>query len=1238
MIRPRSFLSSRHVFFLFSGLVFLAVAVLFGLAVYTGQAESSTGHDPLGLDAAAVEPAQDLEIHPLKSSDFVLSAPQGFGDRQNSVMWAMQWFNDELYVGTNRAWMCWSYAAIVATFPILSYLYPPRDPDVECEEDPNDLPLQAEIWRWTPATDTWEMVFQSPQDVPIPSAPGKFVAREIAFRTMAVFEEADGTPALYAAATSSKALHKDVPPPRILRTTDGVNWEPIPQDPGTVMGDLDKASFRSMTAFDGKLYILHSSAQGNGVILESSDPSAGNDAWQQVSPEPLRFFELQPFNGSLYAGAVDITGGYAVLKMDTFSGPPYNFIPIVERGGYLPAPSRAVVSMEVFKNGLFVGMDKPSEIIRIASDDTWELIIGTPRLTPDGPKIPRGRMDWGFNWSLNRHIWRMQTHNGVLYVGTYDQSTTQRLCDNKLPLIDQWMGFDLLRTSDGIHFSAITLDGFGDPFDYGVRTFASTPHGLFMGTANPYFGAKVYRAVPGALDPTNLEPPGRVVAVPDPDGVRLSWRGPLFASQFRIYRAEFTRMKLNIPGGVLPIPNGCEELGSESLPAELSALAENGLLEELGLSTVLPEISSASAEPTQEEDTRGVLVPLPHEEIGTSNESTFLDTTAIPGVKYSYYVIAENLGNQSKPSNLVTFPILGGSISTPTPTPTPPPEPSPTPTPTPTPSLSASATMTVDEVDASSLTPPVDDDCPVGVPCKLGADIDVTDDGAPLPSITTILPPAFDPPDGTAVPDGRVTGNLHVLAHFVLSGACTSASPVIDATASFMDAAIKGEGADDATSAALADPTVWPTRLESDLRLAQLLGNGQSIVARYLTVLAGPLGIQIPVNLLFVDVSDGNGFAGLTHAGTYAIAVIGDPSVVPPVIQCTPLNADYILLGETAQGETLMTCLEAGAHTVTNVFSRNVSGSIVLDGTASDTVNCSSEPEPEGLDVAIDADVTGNDARLTAGANIQACASIAASSSVDIDVLLPAPGIDAADGMKAYQFDLNFDPSVVQVTAGNQNMLLGQAAGSVVFVVTPTAFPIASSPASFAALDLGTPAGIEPAGVHETGPGVLARITLQGIGAGVSALTLTNVIVVNANDEAIPLGNVSGATVVVDGVCPAGEIGVDPPPPLDEDDPPETTLPIDDTPEDETPTTTSPIDQSPSDTDSPASTTDTPDTGVLGEVAVPASGAAGPSALPDSGGTPPLDRSWSLVSLVVGTVLAIAGGFSLTLAARRRRA
>lgn len=54
-------------------------------------------------------------------------------------------------------------------------------------------------------------------------------------------------------------------------------------------------------------------------------------------------------------------------------------------------------------------------------------------------------------------------------------------------------GFDLLVTEDGKNFEVLTRNGFGDPYNHGVRSFGVTDHGLCIGTANPFFGSQVWR-------------------------------------------------------------------------------------------------------------------------------------------------------------------------------------------------------------------------------------------------------------------------------------------------------------------------------------------------------------------------------------------------------------------------------------------------------------------------------------------------------------------------------------------------------------------------------------------------------------------------------------------------------------------------------------------------------------------------------------------------------------------------
>ena len=53
-------------------------------------------------------------------------------------------------------------------------------------------------------------------------------------------------------------------------------------------------------------------------------------------------------------------------------------------------------------------------------------------------------------------------------------------------------GFDLYVSEDSVNFETITTNGFGDPYNHGLRVFAVTDQGLCVGTANPFYGTQVW--------------------------------------------------------------------------------------------------------------------------------------------------------------------------------------------------------------------------------------------------------------------------------------------------------------------------------------------------------------------------------------------------------------------------------------------------------------------------------------------------------------------------------------------------------------------------------------------------------------------------------------------------------------------------------------------------------------------------------------------------------------------------
>jgi hypothetical protein len=80
----------------------------------------------------------------------------------------------------------------------------------------------------------------------------------------------------------------------------------------------------------------------------------------------------------------------------------------------------------------------------------------------------------------------------------------------------------------------VTLDGLGDLHNNGLRNFASTPYGLFMGTANHYYGTEIFKGLNVAnpvATPLRLEVEGAMRIA------GLTWEGSPTATKFHVYRA-----------------------------------------------------------------------------------------------------------------------------------------------------------------------------------------------------------------------------------------------------------------------------------------------------------------------------------------------------------------------------------------------------------------------------------------------------------------------------------------------------------------------------------------------------------------------------------------------------------------------------------------------------------------------------------------------------------------------------
>jgi hypothetical protein len=607
--------------------------------------------------------AQDDFYVPTNEDGFRAVGASDLRNQANSGASAMQWFKGDLYVGTSRSSQCVALASLAARLPVDVYPFLGQN----CPLDAADLPLAAEIWRYTPLTNQWARVYTSPMDVPvrfdIRGRASKFTARDIAFRSMAVVKEGGGQEALYVGGMSAAEVFPGAfskmanpPGPRLLRTRDGVTWQALPQTPGTFLGDIGKgvpgsqikpSVFDALVGYRGRLFAAIGDSFGNNAIIAATDPASGDDAWQLASPLPEEFpvSALAVYNDRLYCAVAGRQGQpYRIFKADAAAEAPLDFSPVMTGGGTDPgaATSWRAVSLVEFRGRLYVGTGTPPELVRIDADDTWELLVGQPRMTDAGLKRPLSGVSLGLGSAFSAQFRALAAHEGRLYLGTSDWSTVLDVYPALGDLVQYEYGFDLFRSDDGFSWAHVTRNGFAADHQPIARTMASTPAGLFVGSASSTAPLQVWQkpaATPRA--PATPAVPQRLEALSeevDDSMVLLSWAPSAGATQYQVYRSTVTPI-LDIIG---------DQLDGGALLETLQGVCDAVPL----LCGLLDALKS------------DVGVPSPFMPVGTTADTFFVDDRAstLPAL---YFVRAQNDAGLSPLSNVAGGPSRAALISFP---------------------------------------------------------------------------------------------------------------------------------------------------------------------------------------------------------------------------------------------------------------------------------------------------------------------------------------------------------------------------------------------------------------------------------------------------------------------------------------------------------------------------------------------------------------------------------------------
>jgi hypothetical protein len=519
------------------------------------------------------------------------------GNQGNSYTWATIWWPahdsepGRFYVGTNADAGCTvstGGGALIGTCPTPTAI--PTGTGGGTTQVPIPGPEQLpEIWRYTPDVSDppdvsddprkgiWEKVFTSPltslQAVspsinPVACFLPQFAilcavifARDFGYRNMILCDaNGAGTPTqrLFAVnyGLGGRILFTETGNPGSWQQTSTLGLPNTDPSAGGTYG------FRAMACKDGGLWIspsgtaTNTDASTDGRIFFNPNPTNLSSAWRAISPAGVcdaantGVFSMDTFNGFVYAGAGGAPTGAQVCKTaGCLGGTPSTctatWTQVVSDGAgreLLPDGEQAnagVIRMKDALGAVYVGLgtsageNLPAELIRIHPDDTFDLIMGIPRIKSEmealfgitGEDPPGGTFncnnDPGGGGPIDINKCFPLSHQGAGFGGGYSAVAADNYCSGKDVYVWSFAeydsngdgstpelyvgaldrgggggatcasnssnpeGFDLWRSDDGNTYSPVSLNGMGNSFASGIRNMAGVPGvGLFVGSTN----------------------------------------------------------------------------------------------------------------------------------------------------------------------------------------------------------------------------------------------------------------------------------------------------------------------------------------------------------------------------------------------------------------------------------------------------------------------------------------------------------------------------------------------------------------------------------------------------------------------------------------------------------------------------------------------------------------------------------------------------------------------------------
>lgn len=279
------------------------------------------------------------------------------------------------------------------------------------------------------------------------------------FRSLAVMNE------LLFAATGGVA--------QVWRSRDGINWDKVTAE-GFGKG-VWNFSVRAMEPFEGRLYAgTGAEWAGRAEVYRSVD----GDAWEPVVGDNFRarsnniVYALGVYNGHLYAGTCDLLRGAAVYR--TSDGRSWE---VVASGGFGHRGNLYICDFRVYQAKPLMGASLVATTgWNPAGAEVW--IYDGQRWDLFAPK--------GFGKRRNIDLAAASEFASDFYVGTW-KTWWRWSRDNGAEL---WR-YDS-RTS---RWEAETVDGFGNPYNVGIRVIFPCGDALYASLRNCRTGAEIWKGV-----------------------------------------------------------------------------------------------------------------------------------------------------------------------------------------------------------------------------------------------------------------------------------------------------------------------------------------------------------------------------------------------------------------------------------------------------------------------------------------------------------------------------------------------------------------------------------------------------------------------------------------------------------------------------------------------------------------------------------------------------------------------